>query len=41
MERRYEKEMEKIHKEVENSEFVSEYDSVERLNAKTKKMILT
>ena len=37
MEKGYDKEMEKIHKEVENPEFVQCHDSVEMFNVKTKK----
>lgn len=40
MDKRYEKEMEKIDKEVENSECVWCHDSVERLNIKTEKLVL-
>lgn len=40
MEKGYDKEMEKIHKEVENPEFVYCRDSAEMFNVKTKKLVL-
>lgn len=40
MEKGYDKEMEKIPKEVENPEFVYCHDSVEMFNVKTKKLVL-